>query len=80
LAGATRWTWSTAITACGSACRTAAANQLRDLLVTAPADNRRLIQARYNREAGENGVVVNLANVVSVRVSKTDSATTGQYL
>ena len=39
-----------------------------------------LIQARYNREAGENGVVINLANVVSVRVSKTDSATTGQYL
>ena len=40
-----------------------------------------LVQARYNREAGENGVVINLANVVSVRVSKTDSATTGgQYL
>jgi hypothetical protein len=39
-----------------------------------------LTQARYNREAGENAVVVNLANVVSVRVSKTDSATTGQYL
>jgi hypothetical protein len=39
-----------------------------------------LVQARYNRETGENGVVVNLANVVSVRVSKTDSATTGQYL
>ena len=40
-----------------------------------------LVRARYNREAGENGVVINLANVVSVRVSKTDSATTGgQYL
>ena len=39
-----------------------------------------LTQARYDREAGENAVVVNLANVVSVRVSKTDSATTGQYL
>jgi hypothetical protein len=39
-----------------------------------------LVRARYNREAGENGVVVNLANVVSVRVSKTDSAATGQYL
>jgi hypothetical protein len=39
-----------------------------------------LVRARYNREAGENGVVVNLANVVSVRVSKTDSDTTGQYL
>lgn len=39
-----------------------------------------LLRARYNREAGESGVVVNLANVVSVRVSKTDSAATGQYL
>jgi histidinol phosphatase-like PHP family hydrolase len=39
-----------------------------------------LIRARYNREAGESGVVVNLANVVSVRVSTTDSDTTGQYL
>ena len=39
-----------------------------------------LTRARYDREAAENGVVVNLANVVSVRVSKTDSATTGQYL
>jgi hypothetical protein len=46
-------------------------------------DHRRclvLTQARYDREAGEIGVVINLANVVSVRVSKTDSATTGQYL
>jgi hypothetical protein len=46
-------------------------------------DDRRslvLTQARYDREAGENGVVINLANVVSVRISKTDSATTGQYL
>ncbi|HEX2419666.1 MAG TPA: hypothetical protein VHJ83_16320 [Micromonosporaceae bacterium] len=39
-----------------------------------------LTRARYDREAGESGVVVNLANVVSVQVSKTDSATTGQYL
>jgi hypothetical protein len=39
-----------------------------------------LARARYNREAAENGVVVNLANVVSVRVSKTDSDTAGQYL
>jgi hypothetical protein len=39
-----------------------------------------LTHARYNREASESGVVVNLANVVSVRVSKTDSDTTGQYL
>lgn len=39
-----------------------------------------LVRARYNREAEESGVVVNLSNVVSVRVSKTDSAATGQYL
>jgi hypothetical protein len=51
--------------------------------ITRALDQRRslvLVRARYNREAGENGVVVNLANVVSVRVSKTDSAATGQYL
>ncbi len=36
--------------------------------------------ARYNRETGENGMVINLANVVSVRVSKTDSDASGQYL
>jgi hypothetical protein len=39
-----------------------------------------LRHARYNREAGESGVIINLANVVSVRVSMTDSAATGQYL
>ena len=39
-----------------------------------------LIHARYDRQADENGVVVNLANVVSVRVLKRDSAATGQYL
>ncbi len=39
-----------------------------------------LRHARYDREADENGVIINLANVVSVRVSKTDSAATGQYL
>lgn len=39
-----------------------------------------LTQARYDRGARENGVVVNLANVVSVQVYKTDSGTTGQYL
>ncbi|HEX2317606.1 MAG TPA: hypothetical protein VHJ18_01355 [Streptosporangiaceae bacterium] len=39
-----------------------------------------LRHARYNREADENGVIINLANVVSVRVSRTDSAATGQYL
>jgi hypothetical protein len=39
-----------------------------------------LTHARYNREAGENGMVINLANVVSVRVSSRDSDATGQYL
>lgn len=39
-----------------------------------------LLRARSNRESGENGVVVNLANVVSVRVSTTDTDPTGQYL
>jgi hypothetical protein len=39
-----------------------------------------LRNARYDREADENGVIINLANVVSVRVSRTDSAATGQYL
>ena len=51
--------------------------------VARAVDERRslvLVRARYNREAGESGVVVNLANVVSVRVSRTDSAATGQYL
>ncbi len=36
-------------------------------------DDRRslvLTQARYDREAGQSGVIINLANVVSVRVSK----------
>ncbi len=39
-----------------------------------------LTHARYDRQADENGVIINLANVVSVRFSKIDSATTGQYL
>jgi hypothetical protein len=46
-------------------------------------DDRRslvLTRARYDRETGHSGVIINLANVVSVRVSKTDSAATGQYM
>jgi hypothetical protein len=39
-----------------------------------------LTRARYSRENDVNGVVINLANVVSVRVSKTESAEAGQYL
>ncbi len=51
--------------------------------ITRALDERRslvLVRARYNREPRENGVIINLANVVSVRVSKTDSDATGQYL
>ena len=39
-----------------------------------------LTHARYGRETGHSGVIINLANVVAVRVSQTDSAATGQYL
>ncbi len=51
--------------------------------ITRALDERRslvLTHARYNREAGENSVVINLANVVAARVSTTDSDNTGQYL
>ncbi len=39
-----------------------------------------LTRARYDREADGSGVIINLANVVSVRVSEIDTAATGQYL
>ena len=39
-----------------------------------------LTRARYDRETETNGVVINLANGVLVRVSQTDSAEAGQYL
>ena len=39
-----------------------------------------LNEARYEREPEEIGVVLNLANVVSVRVSKTDGAWPGPCL
>ncbi|MFF5209092.1 hypothetical protein [Streptosporangium sp. NPDC000396] len=39
-----------------------------------------LTRTRYDRESDVNGMVINLANVVSVRVSKTNSAEAGQYL
>ncbi|MDP9799421.1 hypothetical protein J2S43_007933 [Catenuloplanes nepalensis] len=39
-----------------------------------------LTRARYNREAEENAVLVNLSNVVSVRVARQDTAASGQYL
>jgi len=52
-------------------------------MIARALDERRclvLTQARYDREAGGSGVIVNLANVVSVRVSRTDSEPSGQYL
>ena len=39
-----------------------------------------LRHARYDRDTADNGVVINLSNVVSVRVATADSATSGQYL
>ena len=51
--------------------------------ITRALDVRRsltLTRASFNRESGESVVVVNLTNVVAVRVSRTDSAATGQYL
>ena len=39
-----------------------------------------LNEARYEREPEEIGVVLNVANVVSMRVSKTDGAWPGPYL
>jgi flavin-binding protein dodecin len=39
-----------------------------------------LAHVKESREASESGMVINLANVVSVRVSKIDRDTTGPYL
>jgi hypothetical protein len=39
-----------------------------------------LTQARYNRAERVNGVVINLANIVSARISRGDTTDTGQYL
>jgi hypothetical protein len=39
-----------------------------------------LPEARYDHEVAVTGLVINLANVISVRVSKKDSDATGQYL
>jgi hypothetical protein len=53
-----------------------------DAIVRALDERRSLVlmRARYNREEGESGVVVNLANVVSIRLSAMDSNAAGQYL
>jgi hypothetical protein len=51
--------------------------------ITRALDERRslvLTRAKYNRESSDHAVVINLANVVSVRVSTKDSDTAGQYL
>ncbi|MFD1929975.1 MULTISPECIES: hypothetical protein [Nonomuraea] len=51
--------------------------------IASALDERRslvLTQAGYDHETETNGVVVNLANVVLVRVSTSDSAGAGQYL
>jgi hypothetical protein len=57
-------------------------NEALEAIARATDERRSLVltHARYDREADENGVVINLANVVSARVTKTDSAATGQYL
>ncbi|GAA1789724.1 hypothetical protein HC028_14470 [Planosporangium flavigriseum] len=39
-----------------------------------------LKHAKEGPDTNEHGVVLNLANVVSVRVSKTDGETTGPYV
>jgi hypothetical protein len=53
-----------------------------DAIARALDERRSLVlnKARYNREASEHGVIINLANVVSVQVSTIDNTTSGQYL
>jgi hypothetical protein len=56
--------------------------EVLDAIARALDERRSLVlaRARYDRETTETAVVVNLANVVSVRVARNDSQTTGQYL
>jgi len=60
----------------------AAPDEALEVIARALDERRSLVltRARYNREGNENAVVINLANVVSVRVASQDSDTTGQYL
>ncbi|HEU4421088.1 MAG TPA: hypothetical protein VFR67_00945 [Pilimelia sp.] len=60
----------------------AAPNEALEAIARALDERRSLVltRARYNREANENAVVINLANVVSVRVARRDTDTAGQYL
>jgi hypothetical protein len=57
-------------------------NEALEAVAHAIDEHRSLVlnEARYEREPEENGVVINLANVVSMRVSKTEGAASGQYL
>jgi uncharacterized protein YjaG (DUF416 family) len=63
----------------------ASAAEALDAISRAMDDRRSLIlvHARYEGDVGESAVVVNLANVVTVRVLETDTtgtSTAGQYL
>jgi len=53
-----------------------------ELIAQSMDEGRSLVlrRARYDREKAENGMVINLANMISVRVSMKDTSTTGQYL
>ncbi|MDP9848640.1 hypothetical protein [Streptosporangium lutulentum] len=53
-----------------------------EAIVRALDEHRSLVltRARYGLETEVTGIVVNLANVVSVRVSKPDGVEAGQYL
>ena len=57
-------------------------NEALEAVAHAIDEHRSLVlnEARYEREADESGIVLNMANVVSMRVSRTSGAATGQYL
>ena len=58
------------------------AREALDAVARALDEHRSLVltHARYYREDYEMGMVINLANMLSVRVSTRDSAAAGQYL
>lgn len=53
-----------------------------DAIARALDEHRSLVlaHAKYDRDDDEMGLVINLANVLSVRVTTRDSAAAGQYL
>ena len=57
-------------------------NEALEAVAHAIDEHRSLVlnEARYERQPDETGVIINMANVVSMRVSRTDGAATGQYL